>query len=102
LGYVGAGSLYDKNGKPNGTIWSMPIYINQQRAISPYESAKVKRGEHILTRPLYQYIINNKNPLVEDFILFELTKIGQDIIMKHGFYPINDYQLHINTLKGIL
>ena len=56
VGYAGAGLLYEKHGKPNDTNWTMQIYINHQRAISPYESAKVKRGEYILTRPLNQYI----------------------------------------------
>lgn len=101
IGYVGTGFLYDSSGKPNGKIWAMPVYINNHRAISPYESSLVKKGEYILTRPLYQYINGTPSPLIEDFILFELTKIGQDIIMQHGFYPINDYQKEINTLKGI-
>jgi phosphate transport system substrate-binding protein len=35
VGYAGAGLLYDKHGKPNDTNWTMQIYINHQRAISP-------------------------------------------------------------------
>jgi phosphate transport system substrate-binding protein len=102
IGYVGAGFLLDSTGKPNGKIWAMPVYIDNHIAISPYQSAAVKKGEYILTRPLYQYINGTPGELIEDFILFELTKRGQDIIMKHGFFPINDYQTQINRLKGLI
>lgn len=101
IGYVGAGFLYDEKGKPNGKLWVMPIYIQNYRAYSAYESAVIKKGDYILSRPLYQYLNGLPSPVIEDFLLFELTKRGQDIIMEHGFYPINDYQKEINTIKGI-
>ena len=102
IGYVGTGFLFDNKGKPNGKIWAMPVYIDNQPAFSPYQSSVVKKGDYVLTRPLYQYVNGKPNELIQDFILFELTKIGQDIIMKHGFYPINDYQKEINMLKGLV
>lgn len=102
VGYVGAGFLLDSNGKPNGKIWAMPIYIDHHAAVSPYQSAAVKKGEYVLTRPLYQYVNGTPNKLIQDFILFELTKRGQDIIMEHGFFPINDHQTQINRLKGLV
>lgn len=101
IGYVGAGFLFDEKGKPNGNLWAMPIYIQNHPAYSAYESEAIKRGDYILNRPLYQYINGLPSPAIEDFLLFELTKRGQDIIMEHGFYPINDYQKEINTIKGI-
>jgi phosphate transport system substrate-binding protein len=102
VGYVGVGFLHDESGKPNGKIWAAPIYIDSQQAVSPYQSLKVKKGEYVLTRPLYQYVNGVPNELIQDFILFELTKQGQDIVMSHGFFPINDYQTQINRLKGLI
>jgi len=101
VGYVGAGFLHNKNGKPNGAIWAMPIYIDNHPALSPYQSAAVKKGEYVLTRPLYQYMNGVPSQVIQDFVLFELTRRGQEIIMKHGFFPINDYQTQINRLQGL-
>lgn len=102
VGYVGAGFLLDTSGKPNGKIWAMPVYIEDHPAVSPYQTAAVNKGDYVLTRPLYQYVNGVPDETIQDFILFELTKRGQDIVSKHGFFPINDYQTQINRLKGLL
>lgn len=101
IGYVGAGFLIDSTGKPNGKIWAMPVYIDNHNAYSPYETAAVKSGDYVLTRPLYQYVNGVPGDIIEDFILFELTKQGQDIVKRFGFFPLNDNQQQINRLKGL-
>lgn len=101
IGYAGVGFLMDENGKPNGSIWAMPIYIKGSRAYSPYEVSAVKKGEYVLTRPLYQYINGKPRSQIYDFMMSELTLRGQEIIKKHGYFPINDYQTEINKLNGL-
>jgi phosphate transport system substrate-binding protein len=101
IGYAGAGFLMDENGKPNGSIWAMPIFIKGSRAYSPYEVAAVKKGDYILTRPLYQYINRKPKTQIYEFIMSELTLRGQEITKKHGYFPINDYQTEINKLNGL-
>ncbi|MBI2722396.1 MAG: phosphate ABC transporter substrate-binding protein [Bacteroidetes bacterium] len=101
IGYVGAGFLMDKNGKPSGKVWAMPLRLdNKQTSYSPYEVNEVAAGNYPLTRPLYQYYklpVKNK---VKDFILFELSLRGQAIIKQSGYFPISDYQKEINKLNG--
>ncbi len=101
IGYAGVGFLMDERGKPNGSIWAMPIYINGSPAYSPYEVSAVKRGDYVLTRPLYQYINGKPSRQIYDFIMSELTLKGQEIIKTHGYFPINDYQAEINKLNGL-
>ncbi|MGZ5190566.1 MAG: phosphate ABC transporter substrate-binding protein [Flavisolibacter sp.] len=101
IGYAGVGFLMDSNGKPNGSIWAMPVYLKGSRAYSPYEVAAVKKGDYVLTRPLYQYINGKPSNQIYDFIMSELTLRGQDIIKVHGYFPINDYQAEINKLNGL-
>lgn len=101
IGYAGVGFLMDENGKPNGSIWAMPIYIKGSRAYSPYEVSAVKKGDYVLTRPLYQYINGKPRSQIYNFIMSELTLRGQEIIKKHGYFPINDYQTEINKLNGL-
>ena len=101
IGYAGVGFLMDENGKPNGSIWAMPIYIKGSRAYSPYEVSAVKKGDYVLTRPLYQYINGKPRSQIYDFIMSELTLRGQEVIKRHGYFPINDYQTEINKLNGL-
>ncbi len=101
IGYAGVGFLMDENGKPNGSIWAMPIYIKGSRAFSPYEVVAVKKGDYVLTRPLYQYINGKPKTQIYEIIMSELTLRGQDIIKAHGYFPINDYQSEINRLNGL-
>jgi phosphate transport system substrate-binding protein len=101
IGYAGVGFLMDSKGKPNGSVWAMPIYIKGSRAYSPYEMTAVKKGDYILTRPLYQYINVKPSSKIYDFIMSELVLKGQEIIKTHGYFPINDYQSEINRLNGL-
>lgn len=101
IGYAGVGYLMDSNGKPNGNIWAMPLFIQGSQAWSPYQTEAVKRGDYVLARPLYQYINGLPDAEIYDFILFELTHKGQEIVRRHGYFPINDYQKEINKLNGI-
>ena len=101
IGYVGVGFLLNENGKPDGRVWAMPIYIKGSLAYSPFEINAVIKGEYVLTRPLYQYINGKPSMKVYDFIMSELNATGQKIIKKHGFFQINNYQAEINKLNGI-
>lgn len=101
VGYAGVGFLIDANGKPNGSIWAMPVYLKGSRAYSPYEIDAVQKGDYVLTRPLYQYINGKPRAQIYDFIMSELTLRGQELIKKHGYFPINDYQTEINKLNGL-
>ena len=101
IGYTGVGYLMDHNGKPTGDVWAMPIYNEGSLAYSPYEISAVKHGDYVLTRPLYQYMNGKPSTKIYDFILFELTAKGQEVIRKFGYFPINDCQKEINHLNGL-
>lgn len=101
IGYSGLGYLMDINGKPNGQVWAMPIHIEGHKSYSPYEVSAVKKGDYVLTRPLYQYIDEGrKDARIYDFLLYELQVSGQEVVRKFGYFPINDYQKHINSVNG--
>jgi phosphate transport system substrate-binding protein len=101
IGYSGLGYLMDPDGKPNGEIWAMPIHLEGLKSYSPYEISAVKKGDYVLTRPLYQYINEDqKDTRIYDFLLYELQLSGQETVRKFGYFPINDYQKHINSING--
>lgn len=102
IGYSGLGYILDRNGKPNGKIWSMPLYIDaSHQAVSPIKVSDVIKGDYPLTRPLYQYVKDKPEINVKNFILFELSGDGYKIIKEFGYFPINDYQKEINKLNGL-
>ncbi|MDX2172092.1 MAG: phosphate ABC transporter substrate-binding protein [Bacteroidota bacterium] len=102
IGYSGLGYILDRNGKPNGKIWSMPLYIDAtHQAVSPLKVTDVIKGDYPLTRPLYQYVKDKPEINIKNFILFELSGDGYKVIKEYGYFPINDYQKEINKLNGL-
>jgi phosphate transport system substrate-binding protein len=102
IGYVGAGFLMDENGKPNPDIWAMYLYAEgDQIAYSPYESSAVINGDYPLVRPLYQYFNGIPEGKIADFLKFELSDEGQEIIRSHGFFPITSEYESENRSNGI-
>lgn len=102
IGYTGVGYLMADNEKPKGNVWAMPVYIEGQKAYSPYEIKSVHSGEYPVTRPLYQYINSAHSEMITNFILFELSVEGQQMVRRFGYFPINDYQKEINRVKGLV
>lgn len=101
IGYVGVGHIMEPNGKPRGDIWAMYLYNEDLPAISPYERRKVLQGEYPICRPLYQYFNGMPSGHLMDFLQFELSKAGQQIVELHGFFPVNENQKALNLKKGI-
>lgn len=102
IGYSGLGYILDKDGKPNGKIWSMPLYLDAgHQAVSPLKVSDVLKGDYPLTRPLFQYVKEKPEENIKKFILFELSGDGYKIIKEYGYFPINDYQKEINKLNGL-
>lgn len=101
FGYVDIGCIIDDKGKPNGRIWAMNLYIDGQKAHSPYEYLAVVSGEYPLTRPLVQYFRERPAGQLMELLKFELSKNGQQIVRQFGYYPITDIHKQINRSEGI-
>jgi phosphate transport system substrate-binding protein len=56
--------------------------------ISPLDDAKVFSGAYALTRPLFHYVNGKPTGALKQFFEFELSKAGQDIVVKGGFLPV--------------
>lgn len=100
IGYVGAGFLMDENGKPRSDMWAMMIYIDGDRAYSPYEVYAVNSGDYPMVRPLYQYCNGDPEGNLLDFLKFELSAEGQNIIRRHGYFQINDNHRLLNQNRA--
>ncbi len=56
--------------------------------ISPLDDGKVFGGQYAMTRPLFQYVNGKPTGALKEFFEFELSKAGQDIVVKEGFLPV--------------
>ena len=102
IGYVGAGFLMDEEGRPNPDIWAMYLYTEGDfGAYSPYETTAVINGNYPLVRPLYQYFDGIPEGKVAEFLKFELSDEGQEIIRSHGFFPLTSQYESENERNGI-
>jgi len=81
IGYSGAGYL-------TTGIRAVPISDGGPAVAPSHESAV--DGSYPLKRHLYIYInAEAKNPLISEFIRFALSKPGQEIVAKDGYYPLS-------------
>jgi len=64
---------------------------------SPLNASEVKSGKYPISRPLNQYLNGSPTGMVKDFIAFELSEQGQEIIEQEGFFPIPDAYIEFNT-----
>jgi phosphate transport system substrate-binding protein len=85
IGYVGIGYVTDKINVINVARDTSSEYI------SPLKEDDIENDLYPITRPLYQYTNGkpDKDSMLYDFIRFELSEVGQDIVRRAGFYPIN-------------
>lgn len=62
-------------------------------AYSPLDKENVISGNYPITRPLMQYTNGKPKGKLLEFILYQFTPEGMDIIENNGFYPIDTTEI---------
>ncbi len=97
IGYVGVGYAKEAKGIK---VLKVATKIGATY-YDPFNSSDVKSGRYPITRPLNQYINGAPKGIVKDFIVFELSAEGQEIVEKEGFFAIPDeYQVYNDQTLG--
>lgn len=97
IGYVGVGYVKDVSGITVLSVASTPA----MGYFSPLNSADVKSGKYPITRPLNQYVNGMPQGEVKDFLVFELSREGQEIVEKEGFFAVPvEYQRYNDDTLG--
>jgi phosphate transport system substrate-binding protein len=65
-------------------------------AFDPTILENVTSGNYPLTRPLYQYMIGKPSSAILDFLLYEISEVGQQLVLDEGFYPITSADQDFN------
>lgn len=91
VGYVGAGYVTTENREPIEGIKILKIAKDENsEAVSPLNPLNVKTGKYPIARPLYQYTRGKPGggSLLYEFLKFELSEEGEEIVKDTGFYPL--------------
>lgn len=91
LGYVSIGYILDQYKKLNKNIWPIPLYFqgSGMSAVSPLQYQYVSKNLYPVCRPLYQYFRLPIKKELKDFLDFELSAQGQNLVDSCGFYRIS-------------
>lgn len=97
IGYVGIGYIVKKDGSIMKGVKPLSIRGEKQhKAISPIKFTNIVNGDYKISRPLYQYVDGIPTGLIKQFLLYELSDRGQEIIKNNGYFPISEQYKKLN------
>ena len=101
IGYVAVGYVVDEKGvvKPGLKIINIAKDA-QSQGFSPAIMDNVMTGKYPISRPLNQYLVSKPTGKLLDFIKFELSEEGQQIVRKQGFFPVQKNWMEFNRKQG--
>lgn len=96
IGYVAIGYTMEGDSVRKG-IKVLNIAKNRSGpAVSPLDLDNITSGTYPITRPLYQFIKGQPEGALKDFIEFEISERGQQIVLEEGFYPLREEDIEAN------
>lgn len=104
IGYVGIGYVVDEEDNVSEGLKVMKIAPDaSSQAIKPTRKNNGKNENYALARPLYQFFDENPTQRIIDFVVFELSEKGQQIVSTEGYYPVNQkyHNQNVATLNFI-
>lgn len=98
IGYVGIGYIVDKDGKVADRLSVINVALDADSpAYSPLVKENVEGGLYPISRALYQFTNGMPEGRILDFIRYELSAEGQEVVANAGYYPLG--QKHLDKLK---
>lgn len=101
IGYVGIGYVMNENDQIIEGLNVLKVSPDENlEGIAPSRRDNGTKDSYPLSRPLYQFFDSNPPQKVQDFITFELSNQGQEIVSQVGYYPINQ-KYHNQNLANL-
>lgn len=82
---------YSGLGFKNSGVKVVPIIIDGDKIEASHENCT--NGKYPLARKLYLVTHQNPKKIVKEFIKFALSKAGQQIVVKDGYYPLREKEI---------
>jgi phosphate transport system substrate-binding protein len=102
IGYVAVGYVVNEKDEVMPGIKIINIAKDgKSEAYSPAKMENVMSKKYPITRPLNQYTNGRPSGKLSDFIKFEISKEGQEIVRKEGFFPVQKDWMEFNRKQGL-
>ena len=102
IGYVGIGYVVNEAGEVMDGVQVLKIKTDSSvSAIDPVDRVQITSGIYPITRPLFQYINGEASGKLLEFIRYELSPEGQEIVGENGYFPITPQHVSHNQSIGI-
>ncbi|RPJ03852.1 MAG: phosphate ABC transporter substrate-binding protein [Deltaproteobacteria bacterium] len=102
IGYVAVGYVVNNKGEVMPGVKIVNIAKDaQSEAFSPAIMDNVMTGKYPISRPLNQYLNGKPSGKLLDFIRFQISPEGQEIVRKQGFFPVQKNWMEFNRKQGL-
>ena len=103
IGYVAVGYVVNEKGEVKPGVKVLNIAKDgQSGAFSPAKMENVMSGKYPISRPLNQYLVGKPSGKLLEFIKYELSPEGQEIVRKKGFFPVQQKWVEFNKKQGVM
>jgi phosphate transport system substrate-binding protein len=102
IGYVAVGYVVNDKGEIMPGVKIVNISKEgQSETYSPAKIENVMSKKYPITRPLNHYTNGKPSGKLFDFIRFEISNEGQEIVRKEGFFPVQKDWMEFNRKQGL-
>jgi len=102
IGYVAVGYVVGQTGEIKTGIKILNVARDDKaEAFSPVKMENVMSGKYSISRPLNQYLNGKPTGKLLDFMKFQIGPVGQEIVRKQGFFPVQASWMEFNRQQGL-
>jgi phosphate transport system substrate-binding protein len=102
IGYVAVGYVVKEGGRVMEGIKVLSLAKDEKaEPFSPVQFDNVMSQKYPLTRPLNQYLNGAPTGKLLDFMKFQVSKEGQEIVRSQGFFPVQKAWMEFNQKQGL-
>ena len=102
IGYVAVGYVVGQTGEAKPGIKILNVAKDDKsEAFSPVKMENVMSGKYPISRPLNQYLNGKPTGKLLEFMKFQIGPVGQEIVKKQGFFPVQAKWMEFNRRQGL-
>ncbi len=102
IGYVAVGYVVNEKEEIMPGIKILDLANDEKSgAVSPVQTENVMSKKYPLTRPLNQFLNGKPSGKLMGFMKFQISKGGQEIVRKQGFFPLQKSWMEFNQKQGL-
>ncbi len=102
VGYVAVGYVVGQTGEAKPGIKILNVAKDDKsEAFSPAKMENVMSGKYPISRPLNQYLNGKPTGKLLEFMKFQIGPVGQEIVRKQGFFPVQAKWVEFNRQQGL-